>query len=203
MLTMGRSPLTFLLATASIAISTTGIAQTETGNQGFCMHGPGVNLPLGKFLVIRKGDQIGALRLTKITNDTTTKPKAREWIGNIDYESYFSKGLGSPLATAAVHRGTMHFGRIRGFGFHYSWQSGNTEAIVGPWKFAFFDQDGMFMTTVDFWHGINNDSGLEFAPTAATRIAQIDPKATDLQWFGYDVNRDIPCPMRLPAPAHP
>ena len=124
--------------------------QTSAGAAGFCFHGSGVNLPVGKFLLIRKGNQFGALCITRITPDKQSKPTAGEWLGTVAYESYFISKSSNSFSQSANGRrlGELKFGRIRGFGFHYSWQSGNQEAIVGPWKIPFFAQDGMFMTAV-------------------------------------------------------
>lgn len=172
------------------------------GQSGFCFHGPGVNMPLGQFLLARKGNQIGALRITRITPDTQTQPSGSEWLGTVAYESYFTDGKQS-LATAP-HRtaSELHFGRMKGFGFHYSWQSGNQYAHVGPWQFLFYSPDGMFTTIVDFWHGTDEDSGLEFAATSTTSIATVDPNDPRLHWFRYDNNREIPCPVSTPPPIH-
>jgi hypothetical protein len=171
--------------------------QTTAGAAGFCFHSSGVNLPLNKFLLIRKGDLLGALRITRISPDTHTKPKAGEWLGTVAYESYFiSKSSESfSLSANGKHQGELIFGRIRGFGFHYSWRSGDQEAIVGPWKFRFFDQDGMFMTVASFWNGADHDFGMQFAPTNITDVSQLDPTASGLHWYSYDKDRDIPCPV--------
>jgi len=151
-------------------------------------------------LLIRKGDQLGALRLNQITPDAVTQPRAGEWLGDVSYESYYISGtqfaLNSP--SSKKHVATLHFGRIKGFGFHYSWQSGNLVALVGPWKFSFFGPDGMFMTTVSFWNGINEDSGLEFAPTSETNIAKLNASDPRLHWFHYDNNADMSCPIPVP-----
>jgi hypothetical protein len=177
-------------------------SQSYLPGGGFCIHGSGsgIKLPLERFLLIRKGDQLGALRLIKITPDVTTHPRAGEWLGDVSYESYYVSGtqpaLNGPLATR--HVATLHFGRMKGFGFHYSWQSGNLAAAVGPWKFSFFSPNGMFMTAVNFWNGINNDSGLEFAPTSETNIAKLDARDPRLRWFHSDKNADMPCPISVP-----
>jgi hypothetical protein len=163
------------------------------------VHGSGVNLPVGKFLLIRKGNEVGALRLTRISQDTKTKPRAREWLGTVAYESYFAD-TGNLLGNSSVVKVSdeLRFGRIKGFGFHYSWQSGNMTARVGLWKFLFFDEDGMFMTTIDRWHGADYDSGLEFAPTGVTELAHINPQDPRLHWYRRDPNTDIPCPVLAP-----
>jgi hypothetical protein len=169
--------------------------QTQTAQRGFCFHGAGVNLPIGYFLLIRKGTQVGALRILKITPNHQIESRANEWIGTVDYESYFGDSANSALAKGKKVSSTLHFGQMKGFGFHYSWQSGNREAVVGPWRFLFFNQDGMFTTSVDFWHGVNDDSGHQFAATNAAEVNQIKPNDSTLQWFSYDQNRDIPCPV--------
>jgi hypothetical protein len=187
---------TLTIFVCQLLLTAAAYSQTPTGQRGFCIHGSGVNLPLGKFLLIRRGNQVGALRLTRITPDTNTKPRAREWLGTVAYESYFAdEGQAFSNSSVVKTSDELRFGRIKGFGFHYSWQSGDMTARVGPWKFLFFDEDGMYMTTYDRWNGIEHDSGLEFAPTGATELAHINPKDTRLHWYRRDPNTDIPCPI--------
>jgi hypothetical protein len=185
------------LATTAAAPMTGEPVQTSTGASGFCFHAGGVNLPVGKFLLIRKGNQFGALRITRIVPDKHSKPTENEWLGSVEYESYFISKSSNSFSRSANgrHLGELLFGPIRGFGFHYSSQSGNQEAVVGPWKLRFFDQDGMFMTAADFWNGIDDDFGLQFAPTNFTQVNQLDPGENKLHWYGYDRDRDIPCPV--------
>jgi hypothetical protein len=188
----------FLCLAITAAFSQKGESvQTSAGAAGFCFHGVGVNLPVGKFLLIRKGNQFGAIRITRITPDKQSKPTAGEWLGSVAYESYFISKSSDSFSQSANGRrqGELIFGRIRGFGFHYSWQSGNQEAVVGPWKIPFFAQDGMFMTAVNFWNGVDHDFGLQFAPTNVTQVNQLDPGEDKLHWYAYDRNRDIPCPV--------
>jgi hypothetical protein len=197
----------YLLLAATVASPSAGQSvQTPAGAAGFCFHGSGVNLPIGRFLLIRKGDQFGALRITQIRPETQSKPTAGEWLGSVEYESYFIVKPFDSFSNVAnrKHSGELRFGRMKGFGFHYSWQSGNQEAVVGPWKFRFFNQDGMFMTAVDFWNGVDHDSGLEFAPTDITEANRLNPRERELHWYTYDANRDIPCPVEAiskPSPS--
>lgn len=188
-----------MIVTCQLFLAATVYSQTPAGQQGFCIHGSGVNLPIGKFLLIRKGNQIGALRLTRISPDTNTKPRASEWLGTVAYESYFADE-NRPLSDPSLVKRSdeLQFGRIKGSGFHYSWQSGNMTARVGPWKFLFFHEDGMYMTTFDRWNGINHDSGLEFAPTGATDLAFANPQDPRLHWYRRDPNTDVPCPVPVP-----
>jgi hypothetical protein len=187
--------------TASLQVSAPS-QQTRSSfvpSDGFCFHGGGVNLPIGKFLLVRKGDQLGALRITAITPGDQAQARGSEWIGTISYESFFAGGHKSLADKSATHlTSTLNFGRMKGFGFHYSYQSGNYKSIVGPWRIPFFYPDGIYMTSVDFWNGINHDSGLEFAATNARQVSQLDPSEPRLVWYRYDNNRDIPCPVSAP-----
>lgn len=157
-------------------------------------------MPIGQFLLIRKGNQIGALRITRITPDAQKPQPQNDWLGTVAYESYFTDGK-HPLATSPQKISSeLHFDGWTGLG-HYRWQSGRTDAHVGPWKFLFFDSDGMFMTAVNFWHGTDEDSGLQFAATSATNITGADPNDSRLHWFRFDPNLDVPCPVPTP-PTH-
>ncbi len=194
--------LTLMIVVCQLLLTAAVYSQTPIGQQGFCIHGSGVNLPVGRFLLIRSGNQVGALRLTRIAPDTNTKPRAGEWLGTVTYESYFADG-GHTLSDSAVVKTSdeLRFGRIKGFGFHYSWQSGSMTARVGPWKFLFFGEDGMYMTTYERWNGVDHESDLEFAPTGTTELAHINPKDPRLHWYRRDPNADIPCPVAVPTEA--
>jgi hypothetical protein len=191
--------LTLLLSVAAL----TQVAKSQLIRNGFCVHGAGVNFPIDQFLLVRKGDQLGAIKLTGILPDTQNKPKASEWLGTVNYESYFTSNSKAPFAFGPMRSDKLVFGRIKGFGFHYSHQSGNLKAQVGPWGFWFFYPNGMFMTSVDFWSGVNHDSGLEFAPTSAKTVGQLDPNDSRLHWYHYDGNSDFPCPLSTPPLTSP
>ena len=47
----------------------------------------------------------------------------------------------------------------------------------------------------NFWNGVDDDFGLQFAPTNITQVNQLDPGEDKLHWYAYDNNRDIPCPV--------
>lgn len=188
-----------LIALMPLSLSSQETSSHLVARDGFCFHSAGVNLPIGKFLLIRKGDQLGALKITAITPGDQAQARGSEWIGTVSYESLFIDRHGSLASNAAIHRtSTLTFGRMKGFGFHYSYQSGNYKSIVGPWKIPFFYPDGFYMTSTDFWNGVNHDSGLEFAATNATQVSQLNPNEPRLVWYRYDNNRDIPCPVSAP-----
>jgi hypothetical protein len=142
-----------------------------------------IRLPLGRFLLVRKDGHIGAIRITSISPDATAQARGSEWIGRIDYESYYgisSSQLGQSGGTK--HTGQLAFGRMKGLGFHYSWQPGNNKALIGSWQFGFSAPDMMFMGKY------MGDFGFEFAPTAACELRAIPISDTRLRWFHYDRN---------------
>ena len=200
-----RNPIKLALTAAACGflITAPSSSQSTVGQTGFCVHADGLNLPLEKFLLIRKGNKLGALRLTQINEDRSASPQAHEWLGTVRYESYFANDgkqfIGPSIKKTSAE---MRFGRMKGVGFHYSWQSGKMTAQVGPWKFVFFSQDGMFMTAYDRWHGVEHDSGLEFAPTNATGFGQINPQDPRLHWYKRNPDTDIPCPVTCPRLTH-
>jgi hypothetical protein len=137
-----------------------------------------VRVPMGRFLLLRKDGHVGAIRILASRHSDDPLPRAHEWIGTVDYESYFSDDP-NQFHSASRHFGQISFGRIKGFGFHYSWQSGAGKTIVGPWELRIDGQDSIIVGKyVD-------DKRYEFAPTSACSFDAI-PNAADLQWFHYD-----------------
>ncbi len=63
-------------------------------------------MPINQFLLIRKGNEIGALRITRITPNAQKPQPPADWLGSVVYESYFSDGK-HPLATAPLARITV------------------------------------------------------------------------------------------------
>jgi hypothetical protein len=163
--------------------------QPEDAPRGFVIGGGSVSLPIGAFLLVRQVSSLGAIRLTTIKHDLTVQPRGSEWIGTMDYESYYqpngTNALDAPNTTKQV--GKLVYGRYKGVGFHYSWQPGNRFALVGPWRFSFSGQNWMGMSTYSRWNGVE-DRGFEFAPTSACELSEIDPHDSKLKWFRFDRN---------------
>jgi hypothetical protein len=163
--------------------------QPEDAPRGFVIGGGSVSLPIGAFLLVRQVSSLRAIRLTTIKHDLTVQPSGSEWIGTMDYESYYqpngTNALDAPNTTKQV--GKLVYGRYKGVGFHYSWQPGNRFALVGPWRFSFSGQNWMGMSTYSRWNGVE-DRGFEFAPTSACELSEIDPHDSKLKWFRFDRN---------------
>ncbi len=171
----------------SNALGQTGCSP-EDDTQTFTIGaGSFIRLPLGRFLLVRKKGHIGAIRITSISPDKSVQPRANEWVGKVGYESYYDIDRGAFILTA--HTGQLEFGRMKGVGFHYSWQSGNKEALIGPWEFGFIAPYEMFMGKY------MEDSGFEFAPTAACDIKAISIHDDNLRWFHYDRDTQSKLPV--------
>jgi hypothetical protein len=77
-----------LIFGSTYALGQTGCS-SDVNAQAFTVGaGSFIQLPLGRFLLVRKDGHIGAIRITSISPDTTVQTKGSEWIGRIDYESY-------------------------------------------------------------------------------------------------------------------
>jgi hypothetical protein len=142
-----------------------------------------VRLPLGVFLLIRKGGKIGAIRFTSI------EPGSTSGIGKASYESYFqSDGSGSFRAPSVRKRtGENNLKPLKGIG-RLGFQLGNDKVKVGDWMFATGDPGAL-----DMWpyRGEEKDHGYEFAPTSARSVEDIDPSDKRLKWFRYDADKSI------------
>jgi hypothetical protein len=139
-----------------------------------------VRPPIGRFLLVRKDGHLGAIRILASHHENDPSPRANEWIGTVDYESLFSEDP-SQLHSAPRHFGQVRFGRMKGFGFHYSWQSGSGKTFVGPWQLRMDGPDSILVGKyVD-------DKRYEFAATSACSLETI-PDSKELQWFHYDRN---------------
>ena len=157
--------------------------------QGYVIGGSDVSLPVGAFMLVRQVSSLGAIRLTTMHQDLSVRPRSSEWIGTLDYESYYqpdgAKDFRSPDTTKKV--GRLEYGRYKGVGFHYSWQPGNHFAMVGPWRFIFSVQNWMGMSSYSRWNGLQ-DRGFEFALTSACELSEVNARDPKLKWFRFNPN---------------
>jgi len=134
-----------------------------------------IHLPEGYFLLVRKGKNLGAIRLTQIAQDS-------EGNGSSKYESYFqSDGSGSFLNANTVRRsGGIDIKPMRGIHM-FAWQPGQDKLWVGNW---WFGCDSPSLVNMSF-HFSEEDQGLEFAATSAKAIHEVDALNPQLRWFRY------------------
>jgi|ERR1700733_4298083 len=179
-----KSIITTLLLTSFISSSRSVCAQSlcpATDGASFQLGaGNYVRLPVGRFLLVRKDGQIGAIRILSSHHDESVQPRAGEWIGTVEYESFFSQDPNKLKTSSNTrHSGEITFGRMKGYGFHYSWQSGSGKTLVGPWRLRILGADSISVGKYI------DDKSYEFAATSACSVADI-PDNAKLQWFHYD-----------------
>jgi hypothetical protein len=89
----------------------------------------------------------------------------------------------------------MTFSHTKGVHAVYLYGSGHHEARIGRWKFNFANPALLPMTDLKFWSGEMKDHGLEFAPTSACDLTEIDIHDSRLRWYRYDQNAHITLPV--------
>jgi len=183
---------------ALLGVRTTIYAQTpcthtpQVEAKAFVISGGAIEMPVGYFLLVRRKDGLGAIRLT-----TATPSPPENWFGTSAYESYFQPKAMLSLAskTAVRHASTMDFRQTKGVHAVYLYGSGHHEALIGRWKFDFGNPVLLPMTNLTFWGGEMRDHGFEFAPTSACGVSEIDALDPHLHWYRYDRNAKVTLPI--------
>ena len=150
--------------------------QHDFSSAQFTMGPNYVRVPEGFFVIIRKGNEVGAIRFTRIVQD-------REDNGKSTYESYFQgDGSGSLAKSNVVKRtGEIDIRPLRGWGHPFGWQPGQDKLWVGKWWFGCLTPSLVNMSP----HFSQKDEGYEFAPTSAQSIGEIDVSDKRLRWFRF------------------
>lgn len=142
------------------------------------------HVPEGYFLLVRKGRQIGAIRISKVVEDSLGNGKST-------YVSYFQgDGSGSFLTKSVVTRsGEINIMPMKGI-HAFAWQPGQNRLWVGKWWFGCYSPSLVNMSS----HFSEEDTGFEFAPTSAREIGEVDASSKELRWFGYipDATASLP-----------
>jgi hypothetical protein len=159
----------------------------------FVIDGGAMKMPIGAFLLVRKGNEIGAIRLISID------PTSTEWLGKSVYESYFQgDSSGSFFSAGNVVRktGDLNLQHSKGPGRGiYIYKPGPYRAYIGEWSFGFGGPSMMGMTDHSFWKGDYSDHGYEFAPTSACSLSEVDAHNKRLRWFRFDRNASVNLPL--------
>ena len=141
-----------------------------------------MRIPQGFFLLIRKGQKIGAIRFTYIE-------RRKDGLGKASYESYFQSDGSFSFDSPNVRKQTGEINVKPLKGFHpLAFQFGKTKVRVGEWAFEAATPRLLFM----FPYGRSDkDYGYEFAPTSAQNIEEIDASDKGIRWFKYDDNSSV------------
>lgn len=177
--------LTIAGATSALAEGTGGsvhglLAPETSLEQQVRMAGGDLCMPLGLFVLVRKGNQYGAIRFTDAA------PGKKPGTGRSHYESLYWEGQAGPLPTATAKRRSGELSEVAPVGLHpWAIDPSHAKLRVGPFAFRYFYPSGIYM----FPYGkAGRDYGFEFAPTAISDPAHLDPSNPKLRWFKYDIN---------------
>lgn len=143
--------------------------------------GPGsISVPEDLTLLVRKGNQYGALRFSGI------KPGPEQSTGSAEYESVFqADGSGSfSKANVIARKGKVHQKPLVGIG-RMSFQTGPTTLRIGPFKFYYRYPNWVYMYPAGELEG---DYGFEFSIVRSRDFQSIDPIKLALKW--HRCNRD-------------
>jgi len=190
--------LTTLIAIALSGLASNAQARCATQAAGdhlkanFVISGSEINMPVGAFLLVRKKNHIGAIRLTKVD------PNSTEWLGSSSYESYFQDDDAVPLTAANTIRksGDLTLQQSKGPGRGlWIYKPGVYIALIGKWKFAFDGPSMMAMSDLSWLTGDQADHGFEFAPTSACNVSEIDVHDKNLRWFHFNQDAHLTLPI--------
>jgi hypothetical protein len=155
-----------------------------------------VSAPIGRFILIRKGTAVCAVRFTSFRRDYDQKPAGVFSSGDehkyAEYDWYF-QGDGSGDFT--VPNVTSGHGSLRdapSFGLgHYSVKLSATLYVTcGPLKVSWGYPNALVFST--YQPGLRTDYDLELAPTKAADVREIDLKNPGLTWYRLGTQRGAP-----------
>ena len=149
-----------------------------------------LTMPVGAFLLVRNGSQLGAIRLASLT------PGPNRAEGRSDYESFSLPDKSTSFIGKGVNHKTGHIYIGETVGVHavFVYTKGHSRAVIGKWKFSFSFPDLIDMSNVSFWKG-RHDEGFEFAPTSACQLSEIDASDKRLRWFRWDKITQVTLPL--------
>ncbi len=143
----------------------------------FIVSAGSVEMPIGAFLLVRKGSDIGAIRLTGL------EPLSAMRFGKSTYESFQADGEGSfngkrgkvgeVSLTAPATKGPVIVDQTK------------SRVWIGKWSFSFSTPIVLAMTSD------GQDHGFEFAPTSACAVGDIDAYDKRLRWYRFDPNTKV------------
>lgn len=180
-----------LFCAVAVAVLSSGLpargqagARPEKSSTGQFVVGPSaILMAQGRFLLIRKGGMIGAIRFTNIEQGS------KLGTGRASYESYFQSDGSGSFRSPNIRKqtGEINLKSLKGIG-RLAFQVGNDKIKVGEWTFG-----TGYPGRLDMWpyRGSQKDYGYEFAPTSAQSVEELDAADKRLKWFRYDANTSV------------
>lgn len=152
----------------------------------------GVSMPIGTFLVMRRGKDSCALRFTK-AHRGEDKGKQNFWTSGEEslYAEYdwFYQANGLPRFTIPdtnSGHGNLVKKPLYGLG-RLAFQTGNIQVDCGSFRPSWY-----YPTSVTFFEKTKlADYGIEIAPTQWTNISDVDLMDSRLVWYRYDERRKV------------
>lgn len=150
----------------------------------------GVDVPVSRFLLIRKGRDVCALRFVQFHTGYNDNGPPAEYGGKeheyARYELYHATNGESVVFSAS--RAEMRKLHNNPWTGHGSWEStGPSTVLCGPHRFQW-----TYPTSVGFhkrWWDREPDREAEFAPTAWTAISEVNVGDRRLKWYRFDASR--------------
>ncbi len=149
-----------------------------------------VTMPIGAFLLVRHGSQLGAIRLTSLT------PGPNQAEGRSNYESYSLPDKSTSFTAQGVEHqvGEIYIGPTTGVHPFYAHTERNNLVRVGKWRLRFAYPSVLEMSLGSSWKA-EHDEGFEFAPTSACQLSEIDATDKRLRWFRWDKTTQVTLPI--------
>jgi hypothetical protein len=148
--------------------------------------------PIGRFLLIRRGKDVCAVRFTEFHRGHDAKPPTVWHSGEeslyAEYDWYYQGDGSGDFAKPHVKSGHSKLSQksLVGIG-RLSFQTGTIRVRCGPFKLMWD-----YPNSVAFDEGTRlADSGIELAPTKWREIAEVNPHDPRLQWYRYDEKRPM------------
>ncbi|MGE0474248.1 MAG: hypothetical protein AB7P17_11500 [Nitrospirales bacterium] len=147
-----------------------------------------VSAPKGKFLLIRRGPELCAVRIISYRRGHDAGPRTFFHTGDettyAEYDWIFQGDGSGDLTKSNVESGhdDLSRGAFVGLSFHLSMQLGNFDVECGEWKFWWSFPTAVFFKPVPKPY---TPQEFEMAPTNWAQVSEIDLQDPRLRWHSY------------------
>jgi len=145
--------------------------------------------PVGRILLMRRGEDLCTLRFTKFFRGKSTPMGLFTYGGASFYAEYEWQHLklsnGNPVVTS-IRLGNGKVSEKPGYGIGVLvFGAGTRKVVCGPFELRWH-----YPINVTFFEGAHaRDYGIELAPTNWSKTSDLDLADPRLRWFGYNEQR--------------
>lgn len=144
----------------------------------------GVYMPIGRFLLLRRKNELCAVKFTKVWNEDPGT-RIKKYAKYISY--YQNDGSGNLLSpNVKVTEGQSSELPFRAWTRLFIWQPGMMYVQCGPLKISWGDYSFVSACEEGDPHF---DRAFEFAPTPLENINDVNVSDKRIKWYRYDKNR--------------